>query len=153
MNDIDRVTIVRKALEHLLMGPDYRQPFYDLLADDVVFEVACPDDTPIYGRKIQGKQAAIKYFSSGSPDLIDDVVMDRPLEYIDDPERHRVIVLGAESYSLKQLGVRIGPNEFAITFELRDALITRYFHIENLSAFIDAFRASDVSPSSWAGAS
>lgn len=152
-NSVDRTAIVREALEHLLKGPEERKPFFDLLADDVVFEVACAEDTPIYGRKIQGKQAAMEYFSSGSPDLLEDVVMERPLEYIDDPDRNRVLVLGAESYTLRQLGVRIGPNEFVIVFDIRDGLIAKYFHIEDLSKLVGAFRNTGVTPPSWAGGS
>lgn len=147
------VETARKAMNHLLNLTYESRQFFDMLADDVIFEVACPEDAPIYGRKIEGKKAAVRYFSSGSPEQISEVSFERPLEYIADADSERVVVLGAESYTLKQLGERIGPCEFAIILDLHKGLITRYFHIEDMSQFVQAFKQHpDVLAPSWADA-
>lgn len=157
---MDNVAVAKKAMTHLTVRYEEQQrgvkpedyapmdyePFVACLADDVVIKNACPDDTPVYGEKLVGKQTVAERFIGGDWDMHADVTpiefleMDRPLEYIDDPERNRVIVLGAEYYTVKKLGRKLGPLEFAMVLDFRDGLITRYLHVEDHSEWRDAYQ-------------
>jgi hypothetical protein len=141
---VDYIALARKAMSHLdeprgemasqSEYEDYYRPFFDSLDENVYFRCPCPPDTPIYGGEILGKQALIDAFTKGDPDLITNIRMERPLEFIADGSR--VVVLGAESYDIKRNGRTSYNRDFAMVLDFNAAgLIERYIHIEDQSDF------------------
>lgn len=161
---MNNIAVAKKAMTHLakryeeqhrgVRREDYKpmdyHPFVECLADDVVIKNTCPPDTPLYSEELRSKQVVAKKFLGGDWDMHADVTpieyleMDRPLEYIGSGDR--VVVLGAESFTVKKTGVVIGPAEFAMVLDFRDGLIARYLHIEDHSEVRDALR--EIYPSS-----
>jgi ketosteroid isomerase-like protein len=112
------------------------EPLFNYLSDDVVFKVTIPPGTPISG-EFRGKQAVIDYFTS-----IGDIAtfrQERPLEFFIRGER--IVVLGDDSFTIKKSG-GTARSEYALVFDIRDGLITRFLIIQDLSAFVDAYRTS-----------
>lgn len=142
------IAVAKKALTHLTKRLEEQQrgvskytpfeyePWFNCLADEVVMKVPCPSGTPVFESEFHGKQAVIDLFTMGDP--VENLEMNRPLEYFGNGDR--VVVLGAETYTLKKQGVTIGPLEFAMVLDFRDGLITRYLHIEDMSEYVEATR-------------
>jgi ethanolamine utilization protein EutQ len=118
---------------------DY-QPFYDLLADDVVFTTAVGE--------LRGKQAVVHYFTHAG-ELVEFRPFERPQEYFGNGDR--VVIVGAETFRVRASGVTThGP--WAWTYEFHDGLITRIEAIQDLSGVADAIgealaRARAAAPS------
>lgn len=96
-------------------------PFFDVLAEDVVFE------TPV--GQIQGRQALIHYYSRLSATLEFNPFV-RPFEYYADEDR--VVIIGAEIFKVKDSGV---PHraEWAWVVEVHVGRIVRIRHIQDFS--------------------
>lgn len=110
----------------------------DALADDAVFQVACPPDTPIFGPGFHGKEAIARYFTSENRTFQTDAWLERPMEFLANEDK--VVALLAESYVLSDPAVTIRDKEVAIVHEIRDGKITRITLITDMSEFVDAFR-------------
>lgn len=143
---MDNIAVAKKALTHLSKRFEEQRrgaveytpfdyaPWFSCLADNVIMRVPCPPGTPVFESEFQGKQALIDLFTNEDP--VENLEMSRPLEYF--ARGDRVVVLGAEKYTLKKQRVTIGPLEFAMVFDFDDGLITRYVHIEDMSEYVAA---------------
>jgi ketosteroid isomerase-like protein len=119
---------------------DY-QPLFDLMADDVVFKVPCPPDTPTWGGEIRGKQAFVELATVEDPDAIAALHVEEPLTYLGDGDR--VVVLTKFSYTLKETGA-VARTEIALVLDFRDGLITRAVEIQDMSEWVHACRSGQV---------
>lgn len=111
------------------------QPLLDHLAEDVVFKVTIPEGTPISG-EFRGKPAVTKHFEK-LPTLLE-FRQERPMQFLG--SGNRVVVLGCESFEIKENGVIISESEYADVIDFRDGMITRFLVIQDLSAVVDAYR-------------
>ncbi len=123
------------ALTQSLMESEDWQPLVDRLADDVVFQVTIPEGTPISG-ELRGKQAMVDHLMNLG-DLLE-FRQETPLEYYGNGER--VVVLGQETVEVKKSGVTVPRSEYATVLDFREGLITRFLVIQDMSAFVDAYR-------------
>jgi ketosteroid isomerase-like protein len=127
---MDNIALIRNVLEiedwPLLV---------DHLADDVIFKVTVPDGTPISG-EFRGKHAVVDHFNRLGSLL--EFRQEQPLQYFG--EGDRVVVLGKESFDVKESGVTVRGSEYADVFDFREGLITRFLIIQDLSAVVEAYR-------------
>jgi ketosteroid isomerase-like protein len=123
------------ALTQSLMESEDWQPLVDRLADDVVFQVTIPEGTPISG-ELRGKQAMVDHLMNLG-DLLE-FRQENPLEYYGNGER--VVVLGQETVEVKKSGVTVPHSKYATVLDFRGGLITRFLVIQDMSAFVDAYR-------------
>lgn len=128
---MDNIALMTSILER----EDW-QMLIDHLADDVVFKVTIPDGTPISG-ELRGKQAVADHLMKLG-DLLE-FRQEKPLEYFGGGDR--VVVLGRESFEVKKSGVTVRGSEYADVVDFRNGLITRFLIIQDLSAFVDAYRS------------
>jgi ketosteroid isomerase-like protein len=124
------------SLAQTLMESEDWQPLVDHLAEDVVFRVTIPDGTPISG-ELRGRQAMVDHLMNLG-DLLE-FRQEKPLEYYGTGDR--VVVLGQESVEVKKSGVTVPHSEYATVLDFRGDLITRFLVIQDMSAFVDAYRA------------
>lgn len=117
------------------------QPYIDLLADDVVFAYAAPAGTPV-SEPLHGKWAVVEFMTTTSGQIVEDISLDRPLEFYGDGDGDRVIILGAESYTLKKTGKRANGKEFAVVMDFRDGKIAKVLQIKDLTDFALAYRTN-----------
>ena len=129
---MDTIALMRSILEL----EDW-QLLIDHLADDVVFKVTIGEGTPI-SPELRGKQAVAGHLMNLG-DLLE-FRQEVPLEYFADGDR--VVVLGQETYKIKQTGKAVSGSEYADVVDFRNGLISRFLIIQDLSAFVDAYRAS-----------
>ena len=118
--------------------PADSQAMIEALADDAVFQVACPSDTPIFGAGFHGKEAIARYFTSENRTFQRDAWLERPMEFL--ANNDKVVALLAESYVLSDPPVTIRNKEVAIVHEIRDGKIARITLITDLSELVNAFR-------------
>jgi ketosteroid isomerase-like protein len=97
------------------------QPLLDHLADDVVFKVTIPEGTPVSG-EFRGKQAVTEHFERLG-DLLE-FRQEQPMEFLGSGSR--VVVLGCESFEIKETGDTVSGSEYADVIDFRDGLITRF---------------------------
>lgn len=115
------------ALMQGIWGPlergesDDFQPFFDALADDVVFKTSVGE--------VRGKKAVINYFVNAAATM-EFNPFERPWEYYGDGDR--VVILGDETFKVKDIGV-IHRAEWAWVVDVRDGLITRILSVQDLS--------------------
>lgn len=128
---MDNIALMKSILER----EDW-QMLIDHLADDVVFKVTIPDGTPFSG-ELRGKQAVADHLMKLG-DLLE-FRQEKPLEYFGGGDR--VVVLGRESFEVKKSGVTVRGSEYADVVDFRNGLITRFLIIQDLSAFVDAYRS------------
>lgn len=126
------------------------QTFYDLLADDVIFEVPTTIQPPaeeaarppaertppwnVIGCVHHGKDALIAAFGTDQSD-IDTWEVQRPLEYLTDGGG-KVAVLLSERYL--KMGQPVPWSNSVMLFEFRDGKIIRYTHIADMSGHFGA---------------
>lgn len=138
----DNVDLAKKAYGALEeRGTDQRedsdfQPFLDALADDVVFRYAAPEGTPL-SKVLHGKQEVIDFLTVTAPELVEDVQLTRPLEFVGSGDR--VVVLGAESYTIRKTGAKARNKSFAVVMDFKDGLVVRLTQIKDLSEFVEAY--------------
>lgn len=118
----DNVALMRRIWEPIARGEsDDQRPFFDALADDVVFELPVGE--------LRGKQAVIDYLAgAGTTMEINPFV--RPLEYYGAGDR--VVVLGDETFRVRETGVSHRA-EWAWVHDLHEGRITRIVAIQDLS--------------------
>jgi ethanolamine utilization protein EutQ len=124
---MDNVAVLERIWGPMERGEstDY-QPFFDLLADDVVFTTAVGE--------LRGKQAVVHYFTHAG-ELVEFRPFERPQEYFGNGVR--VVIVGEETFRVRASGVTTrGP--WAWVHELHDGLITRIEAIQDLSGVADA---------------
>ena len=107
----------------------------DRLADDVVFKVTIPDGTPVSG-EFRGKQAVVEHLLNLGSLL--DFRQEKPLEFFGNGER--VVVLGKETVEIKKNGATVHHSEYATVLDFREGLVTRFLVVQDMSAFVDAYR-------------
>jgi ketosteroid isomerase-like protein len=135
---------LHETITYVVETSDF-EPLFAYLADDVVFKVTIPEGTPISG-EFRGKQAVIEYF-----DRIGEIAefhQEQPLELL--TTENRIVLLGDDSFTIKKTG-GTARSEYAIVFDLRDGLITRFLIIQDLSAFVDAYRSGSPPPAPGPG--
>jgi uncharacterized protein len=130
MTTEENIAFVRSVLE----TEDWPR-LIDHLADDVVFNVTIPDGTPV-SSELRGKQAVVEHLLNLG-DLLE-FRQERPLEYYGNGDR--VVVLGQETVEIKKNGVTVPHSEYADVFDFRGDVITRFLVIQDMSAFVDAYR-------------
>jgi ethanolamine utilization protein EutQ len=96
-------------------------PFFDALADDVVFKTAVGE--------VRGKQALIGYLATASV-AMEFNIFEKPFEYYGDGDR--VVILGDESFKVKDTGATHRA-EWAWVVDVHDGLITRILHHQDLA--------------------
>lgn len=119
---------------------DY-QPFYDLLADDVVFRVACAPGTPVWGQEFRGKEAVMGMNANSDPVTIEGYMeVTKPLQWFVDG--NRVLKLGGERYRVRNRAGEIVTilMDFVHVADFRDGKIVSITAIEDLSEWNAAFR-------------
>lgn len=142
------ITLARKAYGDLESGRDAErqtsdfQPYIDLLADDVVFKYAAPEGTPV-SDKLVGKDAVVEFMTVTSGELVEDISLDRPLEFFGHGDR--VVLLGSESYTIKKSAVKATGKEFAVVMDFRDGKISSVLQIKDLTDIAEAFRGDAIS--------
>jgi ketosteroid isomerase-like protein len=129
---MDNIALIRNVLE----TEDWPL-LIDHLADDVIFKVTVPDGTPISG-EFRGKQAVVDHFNRLGSLL--DFRQEQPLQYFG--EGDRVVVLGKESFDVKESGITVRGSEYADVFDFREGLITRFLIIQDMSAVVEAYRSN-----------
>jgi hypothetical protein len=129
---VDYTSLVRSLFE----SEDW-QPLIDHLADDVVFKATIPDGTPISG-EFRGKQAVVDHLARLGKIL--EFRQERPREFFGNGER--VVFLGTESVEIKKSGITVPDSEYATVLDFHHGLITRFLVIQDLSAVVDAYRAT-----------
>ena len=122
MNDM---TAVRRAVDQILVGD--LEPLLHLLADDVAFEAAIGGERSI-SLENSGKQPVVDYFRA-----LGGIVAFWQIDYSDRGDH--LIAWGKESFTVENCLIQAG-SEFALVFELRDGLITRFLVVEDLRSFI-----------------
>jgi ketosteroid isomerase-like protein len=126
------------ALARRLVDTDDWQPLLDHLAD-VVFKVTVPDGTPISG-ELRGKQVVVDHLTNLGEILA--FRQEKPPEFFGADDR--VVVLGQETVEVKKSGVTVAGSEYATVLDFRDGLIARFVVIQDLSAFVDAYRSNST---------
>ena len=133
---LDNLALAREAYSALEAGrggerkqSDF-EPYLNLLADDVKFRYAAPADS-LLGRSLDGKPAVVEFLTDTAPTIVEDVRLDRPLEFVGGGDR--VIVLGSESYTLKATGIRATKKEFAVVLTFRGNKIVEIVQIKDLT--------------------
>jgi ketosteroid isomerase-like protein len=101
------------------------QPFFDALAEDVVFKVSVGE--------VRGRQAVVDYFINASA-MMEFHPFERTLEYYGDGDR--VVILGDETFKVRETGVT-HQAEWAWVCDVHDGLITRILAIQDLSGIAD----------------
>jgi ketosteroid isomerase-like protein len=131
----EHIELAKQALSHFETDYSDRfdggfKPLFDSLADDAVFHVPCPPDTPRYGQPAVGKQAVIELFLSDEG-IFEEVELERPLELIGAGER--VVVLFALRYRIVQTGALHRNKEVALVIDFRDRKIVKMTEIQDMS--------------------
>jgi ketosteroid isomerase-like protein len=121
-------------------GAHSHQALFDLLADDVVFEVTCPPDTHLWGKPIVGKQRVIEHYTVEAPAVLDgggSDLSEPPVWFVNGD---RVVMFGEHDYKIKKTGVQV-RREFVHVLDFKDRKIAKFTVIEDLSEWYDAHRA------------
>lgn len=115
---------------------EHYQPLFDLLAEDVLWYVTAPDDLPVYGGEVRGKQKIIDILLA-ELDEHSELEMS-PREYFGTTEC--VIVRGTVSYRINKNNIFIKDRPFIDVFDFRDGQITRILSIEDCREYDYAYR-------------
>jgi ethanolamine utilization protein EutQ len=127
--ETDNVALMRRIWGPLERGEsDDFGPFFDALADDVVFELPVGE--------LRGKAALIDYFARAS-ERLEFQPFEKPLQYYGDGER--VVILGDETFRVKENGASHRA-EWAWVVDVRDERIVRIAAIQDLSGVADVIR-------------
>jgi ketosteroid isomerase-like protein len=123
----DNVALLRSIWDPIERGESDIQPFFDALADDVVFE------TPV--GELRGRQAVIDYLDGS--DLLEFHPFEKAVEYYGDGDR--VVQVGEETFRVKQSGLTHHA-PWAWVSEIHEGRITRIVEIQHLGAVAEAVR-------------
>jgi ethanolamine utilization protein EutQ len=104
------------------------QPFFDALADDVVFKLSVGE--------LRGKQAVIDYFANAGATM-EFEPFEKPLEYYGAGDR--VVILGDETFRVRETGVTHRA-EWVWVVDVHGGLITRIVAIQDLTGVAEAVR-------------
>ena len=121
--------IIREGLEGLADGEDY----FDLLADDVVFEYVI--SVPGYPRRVEGRQGVIDLYT-GYDDYMAVRAADNLRVYRD--QEASVVVLEYEVHGESVLTGRPYDNRFVSIITVRDRKVTRWRDYLDPIAVFDA---------------
>lgn len=148
----DNIAVAKVALSHLEkryqeqqegrteFSPLDYQPFFDLMTDDAVWWVPCPEGTFLYGEELKGKDNIIKLFTTDDPEHIDGLEMLREPEYF--ANEHRVVILYAFNYNLKNADMAARNKEIALVLTIEDGRITRAVEIQDMSEWVLAYQGA-----------
>lgn len=127
----DNVALLREIWDPIARGEsDDIRPFFDALAEDVVFEL--PVGT------LRGRREVIAYFGHAS-ETIEFQPFERPLEYFGAGDR--IVMLGEETFRIRKTGATHRA-EWAWVHDLQDGLITRIVAIQDLTGIAETVRAA-----------
>nr|WP_246402360.1 nuclear transport factor 2 family protein [Jiangella mangrovi] len=112
-----------------------------MFAEDGVFKVPCPPGTPVFGGEFRGKDAIKKLFLEDDPDLIEGLVVEKPLEYFCNGDR--VVVLTSYAYTIKKTGAIAKGKDIALVLDFADGRISVATEIQDLSEWADAYSQND----------
>jgi ethanolamine utilization protein EutQ len=127
--ETDNVALMRRIWGPLERGESHDfGPFFDLLSDDVVFELPVGE--------LHGKSSVIDYFAHAS-ETLEFQPFEKPLQYYGDGER--VVILGDETFRVKESGASHRA-EWAWVVDVRDGRIVRIAAIQDLSGIADVIR-------------
>ena len=121
--------IIREGLEGLADGEDY----FDLLADDVVFEYVI--SVPGYPRRVEGRQGVIDLYT-GYDDYMTVRTADNLRVYRD--QEASVVILEYEVHGESVLTGRRYDNRFASIITVRDRKVTHWRDYLDPIAVFDA---------------
>jgi ethanolamine utilization protein EutQ len=125
----DNVALMQSIWGPLEQGESHDLgPFFDALADDVVFKTAVGE--------VRGKQALIGYLATASV-AMEFNIFEKPFEYYGDGDR--VVILGDESFKVKDTGATHRA-EWAWVVDVHDGLITRILHHQDLAGIAGPVR-------------
>jgi ketosteroid isomerase-like protein len=122
-NTASNSALLQRILDEAFASLDF-QSLASHLAEDVVFEVTPPEGMPTTPER-RGRQEVLDYFTS-----LGDIVTFWRVRCFGD--RERVVVVGAESFTIPRYGVTLG-GEFALLLTVCSGVITRFLIIEDLS--------------------
>lgn len=115
---------------------EHYQPLFDILADDVMWYVTAPNDLPVYGGEVRGKEAIMEIFLAEMKEH--SVIEMGPREYFGTSEC--VVIRGTVSYMINKSGFFIKDRPFVDVFDFREGLITRILSIEDCREYDYAYR-------------
>jgi ethanolamine utilization protein EutQ len=122
----DARSLLERIWDPIVRGESGMQPFFDALAEDVVFELPVGE--------LRGKGAVIDYFAQAAETMVVRP-FEQPVEYYGDG--NRVIQLGPqETFTVKETGVT-HRSAWAWVFDVHDGAITRILAIQDLSGITD----------------
>jgi ketosteroid isomerase-like protein len=128
---LDNVALLRRIWEPVARGEsDDVGPFFDALADDVVFELPVGE--------LRGKRAVVDYFAHAH-EAIESRPFEQPLEYYG--AGPRVVILGDETFTIRATGTTHRA-AWAWVHDVHDGRITRIVAIQDLGAVTGAVRAA-----------
>jgi ketosteroid isomerase-like protein len=146
---MDNLALARKAWSHYLTPPRDLQPYFDALADDVVWTREGPpvaaDDPHVasYPLVVVGKQAVMDMATSNAPGAHDEIGLDfdrpylgTPMEFVADGDR--VVMLLEERYRIAKTDATVRHDHVAVIMDFRDGLIAAIRIIGSLSDSIEA---------------
>jgi ethanolamine utilization protein EutQ len=116
----ENLALLRRIWDPIERGDSAYDPFFDALAEDVVFEL------PI--GELRGRESVIAYFTTGG-DAMEFNPFVEPLEYY--AAGDRVVQLGDETFRVKETGVTHRAR-WAWVFEIHGGRITRIVAIQHL---------------------
>lgn len=125
----DNVALLRRIWDPVERGESYDvEPFFDALADDVVFTLSVG--------QLHGKKSVIAYFANAA-ETIEFNPFVTPVQYV----RHgdQVIMLGEETFTVKQTGATHRAT-WVWVHHFKDGKITRIESVQDLSTIADDIR-------------
>lgn len=126
----DNVALLRRIWDPIERGESQDvEPFFDALADDVVFTLSVGE--------LHGKQAVIAYFAKASA-LLEFNPFVVPVQYFGDGDR--ALMLGEEAFTLKKTGATHHA-AWVWVHDFQDGSITRILSVQDLSPIADDIRA------------
>jgi ethanolamine utilization protein EutQ len=116
----ENLAMMRRIWDPIERGESRYEPFFDALAEDVVFEL------PI--GELRGRESVVAYFTDGGEAMEFNPFIE-PLEYY--AAGDRVVQVGNETFRVKETGVTHRAR-WAWVFEIHDGQITRIVAIQHL---------------------
>lgn len=113
---------------------DHFQPYFDLLAENVVFKGAWSEDSPVYGGEFRGKSAVMKLVWDDDQDSVSGNDVERPPQYIE-IEDDSVAILNQQCYQIKKTGEWVRGIESCTVLTFQEGFITKILCIEDISAW------------------
>lgn len=136
---MDNVALAKKAYSWTEVSASERtrkdfEPYFDLLADDVVFKGAWSESTPVYGGEFRGREAVKKLIWEDDRASVSGNDLEAPSEYIA-IEDDSVAIVNKQCYQIKKTGAWVQGIDSCTIMTFRDGLIERIVSIQDISAW------------------